>query len=289
MKLILLFYSQMAMSRQTSQERGPTPSSIPTAQTATTTATTMATTSTSRISENQNKTDGNVHQRRNENNNGNVGTDDNSDSKNADSKNADSKNVDSDVYPRLEGLYSIWQEVSTDFVRSIADVLCSFSLTLLIFFPFFFNSFSSSLQVFTHMLDDSLLQSSVRLLSDKSLVRCYLVARRYNMRKLISSYTDVLISRLSIKNFSLVRKLDSKTTLYVLFIILLFLIITNLNFIFTLFLIRFFSAPWAVENHQVFHFQKLVRKLMTVRTSKKKISPLGILYTYQYVEPACYS
>ena len=128
------------MSRQTSQERGPTPSSIPTAQTATTTATTMATTSTSRISENQNKTDGNVHQRRNENNNGNVGTDDNSDS-----KNADSKNVDSDVYPRLEGLYSIWQEVSTDFVRSIADVLCSFSLTQLIFFPFFFNSFSSFL------------------------------------------------------------------------------------------------------------------------------------------------
>ena len=72
----------------------------------------------------------------------------------------------------------------------------------------------NSKQVFSHMLDSYLVNTSVHRMPSEDLMCAFDLARRYSMRELADTYAHALADRLSAENFTQVIKAQPKYSSY---------------------------------------------------------------------------
>lgn len=107
--------------------------------------------------------------------------------------------IDDSMFITLEGSYNVWQEVSCTARQQQHQPLSSHpSLPSM-----------SSAQVFSHVVDNYLLESSVRNMSTAAVLEAFRIAMAYDMKGLRKQYGAALARALSSDNFVQVCREDT--------------------------------------------------------------------------------
>jgi uncharacterized protein YhhL (DUF1145 family) len=106
--------------------------------------------------------------------------------------------IDESMFITLEGSYNVWQEVSFTTRQQHQPLSSHPSLSAM-----------SSVQVFSHVVDIYLLESSVRNMSTAAVLEAFRIAMVYDMKDLRKHYGAALARALSSDNFVKVCRKDT--------------------------------------------------------------------------------
>ena len=107
--------------------------------------------------------------------------------------------IDDSMFITLEGSYNVWQEVSCTARQLQHQPLSSHPSLPAMSFP----------QVFSHVVDNYLLESSVRNMSTAAVLEAFRIAMAYDMKDLRKQYGAALARALSSDNFVQVCRKDT--------------------------------------------------------------------------------